>query len=486
MNRDAKITKFTMLDDYEVQGVWWLPGNKKDELSGNLYSEGGKICLDILGSFSEFLDDDTPECNYIHGFTVKGEEITLIDNFKISERFNMPGIPHQRFAVNSFIVGGHFTEINQVEFKSVNVASTHLTNWFNRRPFNKEQKLDDESKMISDTTSFIKPEVNTFYSPYLDAEISSHYFFKTSGNFVEYMSYLYTESFKITPTDWKSYEWFEEKIYSLNKLLTLLINEPTHIKKVVFEGDYENFKTPDGIQIRKKYHLYFRQRVMEEKKLEPHKMLFTFRDLKANFEKIMNNWFEREVYLKNAYNLYFSDFFNRNSDLETKFLNAAQTLEVYHRSQGYGKLFSDEEKDNYLYIVNEAIDKLVPSEIKDEINKKLKHFNEYSLLKRLKDIVDNLNDDTLSYLFKSKGKAKSFMSKVVDTRNYLTHYEEKGKGRRFKGIELYHATNLLKVLSGIQLFKELGLEEKVVLNAIKNNHKLVQIIPDSKSELQLT
>src|SRR5699024_1480387 len=179
--------------------------------------------------------------------------------------------------------------------------------------------------------------------------------------------------------------------------------------------------------------------------MHPHKMLFTFEDVRSNFENIFNNWFKKMSELKNVYNLHLGNFFNKNT-VETKFLNAIQALEVYHRTQGHGKLFSDEDKNAYLHTVNESIkdvlpDKIkkknnkkkkqekiykdeekndylqtdnekikdvLPDKIKKEINKSLKHLNEYSLNKRLKDIIRNLNDDTITFLFGSRKKGKHF------------------------------------------------------------------------------
>lgn len=47
------ITKYySMLDDFELKGLWWLPQNPDEKLSGNLVFKGDEsITLEVVGSF---------------------------------------------------------------------------------------------------------------------------------------------------------------------------------------------------------------------------------------------------------------------------------------------------------------------------------------------------------------------------------------------------------------------------------------------------
>src|SRR5699024_2826981 len=123
--------------------------------------------------------------------------------------------------------------------------------------------------------------------------------------------------------------------------------------------------------------------------------------------------------------------------------------------QGRGKLFSDETRESYLSTLNKIMEDKIPTEVQKEINSKLQYFNEYSLLNRLKDILQHLNPDTILYLFENKRIAKDFFYKIVLTRNDLTHLGISEKEKAYKGIDLYYATNLMKILSAIKLFTEL-------------------------------
>src|SRR5690625_2157192 len=132
MKRNTKISKLTMLEEFEVQGYWWLPEDRENELSGNLYYEEGEFYLEILVSFSTRFSNIS-EYDYIHGFTVKGEKVTLIRGMGLNNTLNAPGISTEKLLISRFIIGEHLSEVSQVKFQSVNIVMTHLTNWFNSR-----------------------------------------------------------------------------------------------------------------------------------------------------------------------------------------------------------------------------------------------------------------------------------------------------------------------------------------------------------------
>ncbi|GGF16955.1 hypothetical protein GCM10010954_14510 [Halobacillus andaensis] len=493
MNRNNKITDTTMLEDFSVQGHWWLPGNENQEVSGNLYSEGQNFYLETLGVFHDFgpLSDDKVNEQYIHGITVKGEKVTLINTFTLNETQNMPGIPHQKLLIPSFIVGDHFTDLEEFKFKSVTLYGTYLTEWFQSSPFHTELINDKDGKLLNYSSTYITPEVTSYYVESINAEIKNNFIFNTTNKRNENKSFNYKEGIKLVPEGWQNYKWFEHKIFSLNRLMTLLIGEAMHLEQVIFEGEEEkdSFIGEDSPEMKrtKKYHLYLSQRNVEiNEKLNSHKMMFTNLQLKDSIKDIFNNWFQKEPLLKNVYNLHFSDIFNKKADLETKLLNAVQTLEVYHRALGYGKLFDDEKKDEYISLVNELLKDTLEEDVLNTINKKISHLNEYTLNKRLTDITkERISEETRILLFNSTKNAKNFVFKLVNTRNFLTHYDEKKDMKKYSGVELFYATSILKTLSSVLLFKELGIDESEIIDTLKSNHRLLQEIPRSKTALNL-
>lgn len=67
------------------------------------------------------------------------------------------------------------------------------------------------------------------------------------------------------------------------------------------------------------------------------------------------------------------------------------------------------------------------------------------------------------------GDADKFAGQVVDTRNYLTHYDPELKNRAASGTELSKITEKLKIVLQICLIRELGLNESTIRFLLMKN-----------------
>ena len=70
---------------------------------------------------------------------------------------------------------------------------------------------------------------------------------------------------------------------------------------------------------------------------------------------------------------------------------------------------------------------------------------------------------------------KYFTGAIVDTRNYLTHYDDDLKDSSLKGADLYWANQRLRIFITILLLKEIDIEENVILDSMRENNKISQI-----------
>ena len=66
-----------------------------------------------------------------------------------------------------------------------------------------------------------------------------------------------------------------------------------------------------------------------------------------------------------------------------------------------------------------------------------------------------------------KKERKSFINRVVATRNYLTHFDQSLEPQAARGEELYRITEKLKLLIEICLLRESGFEEERIRDLIK-------------------
>jgi DNA repair exonuclease SbcCD ATPase subunit len=145
--------------------------------------------------------------------------------------------------------------------------------------------------------------------------------------------------------------------------------------------------------------------------------------------------------------------------LEHRFLSAAQALETYHRrTMKNNQIDSKEHKKRVKKILKAA-----PPEFKDWLEQILEYSNEPSLRRRLREII-SANAEPMKLIIKDE---KGFIQKVLDTRNYLTHYNPKLEGAAAKDNELYEITEKLRRMIEICFLKELGFDSKIMKDLVK-------------------
>ncbi len=60
---------------------------------------------------------------------------------------------------------------------------------------------------------------------------------------------------------------------------------------------------------------------------------------------------------------------------------------------------------------------------------------------------------------------EAFVDGVVNTRNYLTHYDEESRAKAWADADLFYSNQRLRVLLCILLLRELGLDADVIAAA---------------------
>lgn len=100
---------------------------------------------------------------------------------------------------------------------------------------------------------------------------------------------------------------------------------------------------------------------------------------------------------------------------------------------------------------------------------KLKFGNEYTLARRLKDLFTGI-DERLSSLVTDR--VDSFIWKIVNTRNYITHYNIGLKTAALLGIEIFYACQRLRILLTILLLQSIGLSDEVIVEQVFKNRRI--------------
>lgn len=461
----AKAMRKKLNDEFQINGYWWLPDSKK-EVAGILSYKEERIELELFGSLEEDITDKFDKLEIIFGMSDKGESFTLIGAMSTGKSLSFPGYPTESYSMDSFIVGGHFSSKEDSCFHSVEFSPTYLTNWFNKFPLEENHTLKEGTNILKEINiSYTPPEMFKVFVPTIDSTIEESYVANFSGNGIENYDIKFKSEIKIKPSEIQDLNWFKEKMHIIKNLFNLFIGHPINFEDITFYGEYDK-----EMESRKKYKLFFRQKGVKIKgKVNTTDFVINYGDVKESMENIFINWFEKQDKLKTVFNLYFSDFY-REIYLETTFLNAVQTLEIYHRKIYNGKYFNEKEYQENAEKLITFINDNITNELRERMIGMVNFGNEYSLSKRLREIFKGFDTETRSHIVGNSRDRDTFIQQLVDTRNYLTHYDLGTKNNVLMGSqEKYYAIQRLRAIITILLFKEIGLGEPTILSRLKDN-----------------
>ena len=459
-----------MIEEFEYKGIWWLPDNPGEQISGTLkFSPNEGAILDLIGSFNDLRSSGGMQ-NFpiILGVTVDGKEITLTNCSETKRTTHDPGMKISLFYSFLIFKGMHFQKIEDIRFKNFSVHYSHLDDWLYISGFSISDGSQDNDEM------FIK------YKPQKPIEFSVGDYkisivikntYPTHTIVQKEASIKQTAYITIEPPEEKSFSEYWNIMHDIKNFLSLGVGESVY--PLTIEGTTEKNKhvIKDDKSFYKPVEVFYR--LLDDPKIReilPFQMLFTFKDIHDRFEIFLRNWFEKAHLLKPTYNLYFGTLYNPHLYLESQFLSLTQAIESYHQRIYGGRKYLSEEGYKVVYdALVEAVPEETEGSLKDRLKEYLKYGNEFSLRTRLKEVVDYYGVLTTLFI---NDKVK-FVNDVVETRNYLTHYskdkKEPSPAKNYD--ELFLLIHNLRIIVEICLLKEAGFSlEEIKDLFLRNNY----------------
>jgi hypothetical protein len=463
-----------LIEKIDYFGKWWFPKNPKEEYLGRLFFSEEKRMRIQLTSFVLFIDYNESKNNFNKAFTIlgiatDGTKITLKNCRLRSSGPNLSGacgntvsFQGTEFEVFCTFFGAHFEEAETVRFNQVNVSYSYLDQWAQKRifgffpkkgvPKGVKAKLKNVDKISYKIDKDLSLEIIIDSSPTTKppAEISV----KQSARL------------QISSLNPKPLEEFLEAIRVINNFLTLAVSFPTYPMSITAKTDSaKNFVNG------KDY--YYTVRIIpwqpswqiklskkEPADLHPLFMLFRLNDINRK-KKVFENWFRRKEVLAPVFDLYFGTLY-LDGYISNDFLNLVQALEAYHQRV-------EKKQDAIPKRLRKKIDNLIEMQtdkmFKEFLAQRLKN-SQLSLKRRLNDILDNVPQTILGYI----GDRKTFVLKIVNTRNYYTHYNTTMEKNLATPQETAELIEKIRILLQYSLLIEMGFSkknaEKIILKKI--------------------
>ncbi|MFM2315567.1 MAG: hypothetical protein RLZZ04_4845 [Cyanobacteriota bacterium] len=459
----------------KYEGYWWLPENPDEKVTGSLsinsINRREGIELRIIGSLqsphSSSSDRASPEI--ILGQAINGNLITLIDPIRTNSQSNSSNFSVDlsacTYRAQVAIIGKrHFNSKEDVVFTSADIRFSLLDEWLCQSGFSEEKKTNEQGHHTQFNLKYEYLETIEFNIDSIDLKFKTKYVLDRHHKYL-YLKYEISQKsfFKVEPGHPQNLDWYNNIFESLRRFITVLSGFPVSITDIITYGnEYFIDKCIKTENFNINHQLF--NNFIETFDKHPNDLLTRLDHIGIELPVILNNWFEKSEILEPAIILYVATLSIDLGYSEFRFLNYAQALEALHRRVFGGKYLTDEEYQPVCKIITNSIPKSVETSHRDSLKGRIKYGHEFSQRKRIKLLLDEVWEDCLDEYIDNKDV---FIDKVINTRNYLIHYDSVSERQAAKGAEIFYIAEQLKIILIAHILLQLGIPKEIVYRDIK-------------------
>ncbi|MEE0025251.1 HEPN domain-containing protein [Methanobrevibacter sp.] len=416
-----------------TKGTLWFEDDENNKFNGIILEKNKQYILktDIESKFHK---------QYHNKKIIIGN----INETEVTIHINQSIFPFKLLSFSiDYLLKNYHNETN-LNFKEINIKFLNLEEWIGIKTFKTE--YENNVHMITTHDEDITFNLQKFNMTFnLKSKIT-----ESLDSFCIKPNY----SIKIKYGRETNIKQILKDITLIKKFLIFLMYNNTEIKRITCNIDNENYQLNE-IEIHSKL---FNTDV---DKLNRHDILIHIEEIK-NKPYIFEKWFEINKKYKPLFDIYFMNFLT-TPYLEYQFLSNTQALEAYLRK-------NEQYEDNYMSITeyenikkefSKFIEKLdISKDHKESLKSRIRYGNEISLRKRLKELINELNEYKIINKLINGNKNKLIVD-IVDARNYFTHYDKSSNYKK-NNEKLLKLNYKLKILMELCILKELGFENEFI------------------------
>ncbi len=453
----------TLLDSFERDGEWWLPGDlSENRVFGRAsFDPAGGVHLKTFRPLREERGLQ-PGAGFrpplILGFWGHGTPVTLHQATRVGPAHFPESDQGSDFYARYAIDGHHFHDAEDVSFVSLRAGFTELEQWAKHHPFVDAIPIPGEQRTGYFPMRPVEATVNA-----LGARLTVRSDMASWGLVpMRTLRWEHRVVFEVEPEEKRPLPWYREVLGGLQDFLTLMVGRPVYPSTVEAQALQGGNARPD---------VFFDGglRSPEDRGVTPVAALSRGSDVflplpevRLELPEALESWFAKREKLAPVHGLFFGALFGPKTGPEFQFLSLAQALETYHRrTRSASRYESEEEYQGHYEKIVDALPGTLPGPLRQRLKQTLKYGNEWSLRKRVKDLLDEIPEEGVL-----ESERERFVQRVVDTRNYLTHYSEDSEAGALRGPKLNETVDELRRVLAFFLLRELGLNEQKIFAAV--------------------
>src|SRR5574341_4252 len=447
---------------FTVQGLWWEPTNPEKQLTGSfVWDPGSGGELHLVGSF----DEESGTVDRRRGYVVHGgaerDMFTLVDCRNAGFTFEAPGVRRQRLLpLGGVLVGATVSDVAQPVFDRITLEIDHLAELSGRSLPDPQIEWSDGTHVGRIAIEYEQPRAVVAELPHETVRLASEANARGSAS----LGHVEISETVVLSVDTREPLPLEEIVTRyvprLRDLVTFVAQRPSVIRSVRVAGPATTEDRGNGRLVKRSAEFLApflpTPRDRAELKLLTEQLIGLPADDKA-FRALMREWFELADRLGPVLDLRFAPSYASFIYSESRFLNAAQAIEALHRRVLQGG------PDQTDLDARAASIASCPPEHQKWLKGKLKYAHEPTLRRRLREVLEFVGPG----LTPLTGNRRSFIARVVNMRNAITHWDAKSKAPA--GADLYRLAAALNFIIDAALLRLLGFEQEQVTATLAGN-----------------
>ena len=450
----------------KLAGYFWLPSTPDHKVPGTLtIMDGGEIELEIISDLDLDVERyfSTQSFPLIYGTVEELGSVTIESSFYRHRRptFGSTLIARSRLRAGRVLAGHHFADDELQEFNRLRFSIEGLDEWLDTTGFQIAYQDDFRSASID----YKPPEL-----PAIDLPGGFTLSFVFSYRLPELpaireASIKQSVYLQLTHPDKKPIEAFTTIAYRLTLLLGFAMNETVALHSLTLGGQRWQNRRGKTHRQTTAFPLYYPSRPYTEAlpNLDRFNFLFRFRDIHDQLEKIAGRWLSGYDAISPSLSLYFSICNDHYPYLAGQFLSLVQGLETYSRQTTTITPFAEAEFNS----VCQNLLANCEAPYRDWLAGRLRHGNEPSLRQRLKELIK-----PFAALLGSAAERNTLVNLMIDTRNYLTHYDDALRSRAASGETLYALQQTSEAVFQLHILSILGFEAEDIEGVVSRSERL--------------